>query len=311
MNNDPDVEPQPEEQPEGGPQPRPGADQAPTEQWPASAAAEPSPGEEPHEQEATEAPGEEPDEQESVETPGLAIAVAARDAVKEYGEGPTAVRAVDGINMEIPRGHFIAIMGPSGSGKSTLLHCLAGLDDLTAGQSFIGDVEVSALGEKERTRLRRDKVGFIFQSYNLVPTLTAMENITLPMDLAKKDPDRQWVKYLIDTVALNDRLGHMPSELSGGQQQRVAAARALASRPEIVFADEPTGNLDSRRGSELLQFLRGAVDNFGQTIVMVTHDPIAASYADAVIFLADGRVVEELIGPDVQMILDTIKTLEP
>lgn len=239
------------------------------------------------------------------------IAVAARDAVKEYGEGSTAVRAVDGINLEIPQGHFIAIMGPSGSGKSTLLHCLAGLDDLTAGQSFIGDVEVSALGEKERTRLRRDKVGFIFQSFNLVPTLTAMENITLPIDLAKKEADRQWVKYLIDTVALNDRLGHMPSELSGGQQQRVAAARALASRPEIVFADEPTGNLDSRRGSELLQFLRAAVDNFGQTIVMVTHDPIAASYADAVIFLADGRVVEELIAPDVQMILDTIKNLEP
>lgn len=246
------------------------------------------------------------------ETPPLPpIAVAARDAVKEYGEGSTAVRAVDGINLEIPQGHFIAIMGPSGSGKSTLLHCLAGLDDLTAGQSFIGDIEVSALGEKERTRLRRDRVGFIFQSFNLVPTLTAMENITLPTDLAKKEPDRQWVKYLIDTVALNDRLGHMPSELSGGQQQRVAAARALASRPEIVFADEPTGNLDSRRGGELLQFLRGAVDNFGQTILMVTHDPIAASYADAVIFLADGRVVEELIAPDVQMILDTIKSLEP
>ena len=237
-------------------------------------------------------------------------AVVAVDLVKVYGEGEAAVRALDGVSLVVPKGTFTAIMGPSGSGKSTLLQCAAALDDLTSGKVFIGGVEISRLDEKERTRLRRDKVGFIFQAFNLVPTLDAMENITLPMSLAKRTPDKKWMDYLIETVALGDRLHHLPGELSGGQQQRVAAARALASRPEIVFADEPTGNLDSRRGQELLQFLRRTVDDFGQTIVMVTHDPFAASIADRVIFLADGRVVEEMVDPKADQILDLIKTLE-
>ncbi|HYN98273.1 MAG TPA: ABC transporter ATP-binding protein [Actinomycetota bacterium] len=237
-------------------------------------------------------------------------AVVAVDLVKVYGEGEAAVRALDGVSLVVPKGTFTAIMGPSGSGKSTLLQCVAALDDLTSGKVFIGGVEISGLDEKERTRLRRDKVGFIFQAFNLVPTLDAMENITLPMSLAKRTPDKKWMDYLIETVALGDRLHHLPGELSGGQQQRVAAARALASRPEIVFADEPTGNLDSRRGQELLQFLRRTVDDFGQTIVMVTHDPFAASIADRVIFLADGRVVEEMVDPKADQILDLIKTLE-
>ncbi|HEX2149544.1 MAG TPA: ABC transporter ATP-binding protein [Actinomycetota bacterium] len=237
-------------------------------------------------------------------------AVVAVDLVKVYGEGEAAVRALDGVSLVVPKGTFTAIMGPSGSGKSTLLQCVAALDDLTSGKVFIGGVEISRLDEKERTRLRRDKVGFIFQAFNLVPTLNAMENITLPMNLAKRTPDSKWMDYLIETVALGDRLHHLPGELSGGQQQRVAAARALASRPEIVFADEPTGNLDSRRGQELLQFLRRTVDEFGQTIVMVTHDPFAASIADRVIFLADGRVVEEMVDPKADQILDLIKTLE-
>jgi putative ABC transport system ATP-binding protein len=237
-------------------------------------------------------------------------AVVAVDLVKVYGQGEAAVRALDGVSLVVPKGRFKAIMGPSGSGKSTLLQCMAALDELTSGKVYIGGVEISRLDEKERTRLRRDKVGFIFQAFNLVPTLNALENITLPMDLAGRTPDRKWMEYLISTVALGDRLHHLPGELSGGQQQRVAAARALASRPDIVFADEPTGNLDSRRSHEILEFLRRTVDEFHQTIVMVTHDPFAASYADSVVFLADGRVVEEMDDPKADQILDFIKTLE-
>jgi putative ABC transport system ATP-binding protein len=201
-------------------------------------------------------------------------------------------------------------MGPSGSGKSTLLQCLAGLDDLTSGKVFIGDIDVSVLSEKERTRLRRDKVGFIFQAYNLVPTLTAEENIRLPMDLARRKPDEAWMSRLVGIVGLADRLHHRPTELSGGQQQRVAAARALAGRPQIVYADEPTGNLDSRRSVEMLEFMRLAVDEFRQSIVMVSHDPVAASYADRVIFLVDGRIVDELPKPTVERVLDRMKSLE-
>ena len=237
-------------------------------------------------------------------------AVVAVDLVKVYGEGEAAVRALDGVSLVVQKGTFTAIMGPSGSGKSTLLQCLAALDDLTSGKVFVGGVEISGLDEKERTMLRRDKVGFIFQAFNLVPTLNALENITLPMNLAGRPPDKKWMEYLISTVGLSDRLHHLPGELSGGQQQRVAAARALASRPEIVFADEPTGNLDSKRGHELLQFLRRTVDEFKQTIVMVTHDPFAAAVADKVVFLADGRVVEEMENPKADEILDLIKTLE-
>jgi putative ABC transport system ATP-binding protein len=237
-------------------------------------------------------------------------AVSAYEAVKIYGEGANAVRAIDQVTHAFPRGRFTAIMGPSGSGKSTLLHCLGALDDLTSGKVFIGKIDVMALDEKGKTAVRRDKVGFIFQSYNLVPTLTALENITLPMELAQREPDQPWVNYLIQTVGLADRLDHLPSELSGGQQQRVAAVRALASKPEIVFADEPTGNLDSRRSAEILQFLRAAVDEFGQTIVMVTHDPIAACFADSVVFLVDGRVVSEMALPTVDRVLDQIKDLE-
>jgi putative ABC transport system ATP-binding protein len=237
-------------------------------------------------------------------------AARAADAVKVYGSGATAVRALDGVTVDFPTGRYTAIMGPSGSGKSTLLHCLAGLDELTSGQIFLGGVEVTALDEKRRTLLRRDKVGFIFQSFNLVPSLTAAENITLPMDLAKRTPDREWVDNLIEIVGLGDRLHHRPSELSGGQQQRVAAARALAGRPEVVFADEPTGNLDSRRGAEILSFMRRAVKDFSQTIVMVTHDPIAASYSDRVVFLADGKIVDDMEGPTVERVLDRMKNLE-
>ena len=218
--------------------------------------------------------------------------------------------ALDDVSVSFAAGRFNAIMGPSGSGKSTLLHCLAGLDDLTTGKVFISETEVTSLSEKERTRLRRDKVGFIFQSFNLVPTLTADENIRLPMDLARRDPDEAWVTRIIDIVGLGDRLKHRPGELSGGQQQRVAAARALASKPDIVFADEPTGNLDSRRGAEILDFMRTAVKELDQTIVMVSHDPVAASYADGVLFLADGRVVDEMESPTVELVLDRIKSLE-
>jgi putative ABC transport system ATP-binding protein len=229
------------------------------------------------------------------------------DLVKVYGQGDAAVRALDGVSVGFAPGQFSAIMGPSGSGKSTLMHCMAGLDAITSGHVFVGDVELSSLNDKELTRLRRDRIGFIFQAYNLVPTLTAAENITLPIDIAGRKPDKAWVDQLIDTVGLRPRLSHRPSELSGGQQQRVAAARALASRPDIVFADEPTGNLDSRASAEILEFLRKSVAEFGQTVVMVTHDPVAASYAERVVFLADGSIVDEMTGPTADRVLDRMK----
>jgi putative ABC transport system ATP-binding protein len=248
--------------------------------------------------------------QQGSSTPVREIAVKAADAVKIFGSGATAVTALDHVDVEFEARRFSAIMGPSGSGKSTLLHCLAGLDDLTAGQVFIGDTNVTVLDEKHRTLVRRDKIGFVFQSYNLVPTLTAEENILLPMALARRDPDRIWVDKLIETIEIADRLTHLPTELSGGQQQRVAVARALAGRPEIIFADEPTGNLDSHRGAELLSFMQRAVREFGQSIVMVTHDPVAATYADRVVFLQDGKIVDEMSEPNVEKILDKIKSLE-
>jgi putative ABC transport system ATP-binding protein len=236
-------------------------------------------------------------------------AARAVNATKVYGLGDAAVRALDGISVQFAPGQFSAIMGPSGSGKSTLMHCMAGLDTITSGQVYVGDVELNSLHDKELTRLRRDKIGFIFQSYNLVPTLTAAENITLPMDIAGRKPDQGWVDRLIDTVGLRPRLSHRPTELSGGQQQRVAAARALASRPSIVFADEPTGNLDSRSSAEILEFLRMSVQDFDQTVVMVTHDPVAASYAERVVFLADGRIVDEMANPTADRVLDRMKGL--
>ena len=229
--------------------------------------------------------------------------------MKVYGEGETLVTALDHVDVSFERGRFTAIMGPSGSGKSTLMHCVAGLDSITSGRIWSGDVELGSLNDKQLTRLRRDQVGFVFQAFNLVPTLTAGENITLPMDLAGRDPDREWIDTIIGTVGLGDRLSHRPSELSGGQQQRVAVARALASRPAIIFADEPTGNLDSRSSSEVLGFMRRAVDDFGQTIVMVTHDPNAASYADRIVLLADGRIVDEIVSPTVDSIIDRMKRL--
>ena len=225
-------------------------------------------------------------------------AARAEQAVKVYGTGDTEVRALDDVTVDFETGRFTAIMGPSGSGKSTLMHCVAGLDTLTSGRVFIGDTDLTTLNDKELTQLRRDKVGFVFQAFNLIPTLDAIENITLPMDLAGRKPDQAWVDQVVATVGLGDRLKHRPSELSGGQQQRVAVARALAAQPEIIFADEPTGNLDSRAGAEILTFMRKAVDELGQTIVMVTHDPVAAAYADRVVFLADGRIVDEMQRPD-------------
>jgi putative ABC transport system ATP-binding protein len=224
-----------------------------------------------------------------------------------YGQRSTEVRALDGVTVAFETARFAAIMGPSGSGKSTLLHCIAGLDSLTSGKAFIGDVDLSTLDDNELTVLRRDRVGFIFQSFNLVPTLTASENITLPLRLAGRKGDRGWIDRIIETVGLQDRLRHLPTELSGGQQQRVAIARALASRPQIIFADEPTGNLDSHSGAEVLSFMRRAVENMEQTIVMVTHDPIAASYADRVVFLADGKIVEEMLEPTPERVLDRMK----
>jgi putative ABC transport system ATP-binding protein len=229
---------------------------------------------------------------------------------KVYGSGDAEVVALAGVDLELAAGEFSAIMGPSGSGKSTLLHCLAGLDAPTSGQVFIGDVDLTQLSEKRMTEVRRDRVGFVFQTFNLVPTLNARENITLPLDIAGRDVDREWFDEVVATVGLADRLTHRPSELSGGQQQRVAGARALVSRPEIIFADEPTGNLDSRSGSELLAFLRAAVTDHGQTIVMVTHDANAASYADRVVFLADGSVVDEMRRPTTESVLDRLKLLE-
>ena len=231
------------------------------------------------------------------------------DGAKIYGTGDTEVRALDGVDVEFERGCFTAIMGPSGSGKSTLMHCSAGLDDLTSGSVHIGEVELGSLSERELTLLRRDKVGFVFQAFNLLPTLTAEENLTLPMDLAGRKPDSEWLVEVIETVGLQDRLKHRPDELSGGQQQRVAVARALVSRPEIVFADEPTGNLDSVTGGEVLNFLRSAVDDLGQTLVVVTHDAVAAARADRVLFLADGRIVDEMTDPEASRILDRIKAI--
>ncbi|MEJ5253946.1 MAG: ABC transporter ATP-binding protein [Acidimicrobiales bacterium] len=237
------------------------------------------------------------------------IAAGTTDAVRIYGRGDTAVRALDGISVGFEQGRFTAIMGPSGSGKSTLMHCVAGLDRLTSGRAFIGDVDLSQLDDKQLTILRRDTVGFVFQAFNLVPTLTAEENITLPLDLAGREPDRDHLDRVIETVGLGDRLRHRPGELSGGQQQRVAVARALASKPQIVFADEPTGNLDSRSGAEILDFMRRAVDELGQTIVMVTHDPAAAAHADRVVFLADGRAVDSMDEPTAERVLDRMKHL--
>ncbi len=230
-------------------------------------------------------------------------------ASKIYGSGETAVHALDSIDVEFERAKFTAIMGPSGSGKSTLLHCLAGLDRLTSGQVYLGELEISALSERELTRVRRDRIGFIFQSFNLIPTLDAYENITLPMALGGHEPDSEWVSKVIATVGLQNQLKHRPSELSGGQQQRVAVARALASRPEVIFADEPTGNLDSKSSSDILEFMQRAVKDFRQTIVMVTHDPHAASYADRVVFLVDGRVIDELLAPTADAVLDRMRKL--
>jgi putative ABC transport system ATP-binding protein len=238
-----------------------------------------------------------------------AVAARAVDATKVYGRGEAEVRALDGVNVEFATSRFTAIMGPSGSGKSTLMHSLAGLDSLTSGSVWIGDVELGRLKEKKLTQLRRDRIGFIFQSFNLIPTLTAIENITLPMKLAGRKPDHEWLDTVVDTVGLGRRLKHRPSELSGGQQQRVAVARALASKPQIVFADEPTGNLDSKTGAEILAFMRQAVRELGQTIVMVTHDPVAASYSDRAVFLADGRIVDEIDEPTADSVFDRIRTL--
>jgi putative ABC transport system ATP-binding protein len=234
-------------------------------------------------------------------------AARAVDATKVYGSGDTEVRALDDVTVDLPESRYTAIMGPSGSGKSTLMHCLAGLDTLTSGRVYIGDVDLTTLSDKELTRLRRDSVGFVFQAYNLVPTLTAVENITLPSSLAGTKPDGDWLGQVIKTTGLGDRLTHRPSELSGGQQQRVAVARALASQPKIIFADEPTGNLDSRSGVEILDFMRRAVSEMAQTIVMVTHDPNAASYADAVLFLNDGRIVDRMEDPTAERVLDRLK----
>jgi putative ABC transport system ATP-binding protein len=242
--------------------------------------------------------------------PTTRTAVARAEGVsKLYGSGDATVAALDDVSVGLERGRFTAIMGPSGSGKSTLLHLLAGLDRPSQGHVYVGDTDITALGDKALTLLRRDRIGFIFQSFNLLPTLTAAENIVLPMRIAGRRPDKHWVASIVETVGLAGRLGHRPTQLSGGQQQRVAAARALASKPEIVFADEPTGALDSRSGTELLGFLRRAVDDLGQTVVMVTHDPSAASHADRVIFLADGRIVDEMHAPTADHVLDYMKNL--
>jgi putative ABC transport system ATP-binding protein len=242
-------------------------------------------------------------------TPTLVAAAAALNASKIYGKDDSEVRALDDVTVDFAEGQFTAIMGPSGSGKSTLMHCLAGLDTLTSGKVFVDGTDLSGLSDRELTVLRREQVGFIFQAYNLIPTLTALENITLPLDLGGVDVDQVWLNDVVRAVKLESRLTHRPSELSGGQQQRVAVARALASRPKIIFADEPTGNLDSRSGAEILAFMRHAVSDLGQTIVMVTHDPVAAAYADRVVFLADGKVVDEITSPTSEQVLDRMKKL--
>ncbi len=237
--------------------------------------------------------------------------VAARvvDLTKIYGTGDAQVRALDGVTLDLLAGEFTAVMGPSGSGKSTLMHCCAALDVPTSGQVFIGDTEIGSLSDKKLTHLRRERIGFVFQSFNLVPTLTAEENILLPLSIAGRKPDREWYDAVVHTVALGDRLRHRPNQLSGGQQQRVAVARALTSRPDIVFADEPTGNLDSRSGAEVLTLLRSSVKDHGQTTVMVTHDPVAAAYTDRVVFLADGVIVGELRQPDREQVLNKMQEL--
>ena len=237
------------------------------------------------------------------------VAERAVDVHKIYGEGDAHVAALDGVSIDFYSGEYTAVMGPSGSGKSTLMHCMAALDTVSSGQVLLGDEDLSQLNDKKLTRLRRDKIGFVFQAFNLVPTLTAKENILLPLSIAGREPDKEWFDTVINTVGLGDRLSHQPNELSGGQQQRVACARALASRPEIVFADEPTGNLDSASGAEVLGFLRRSVDQYQQTIVMVTHDPVAAGYADRVVFLADGKVVDEIRQPTAETVLDKMREL--
>jgi putative ABC transport system ATP-binding protein len=239
----------------------------------------------------------------------MIAAARAVEATKVYGAGSTAVLALDEVTVDFEAGRFTAIMGPSGSGKSTLMHCVAGLDSLSGGHVFVGDVDLGSLSDKELTRLRRDRIGFVFQAFNLVPTLTAGENIALPDRLAGRRPDTVWLDEVVTTVGLGDRLDHRPAELSGGQQQRVAVARALAGRPDIVFADEPTGNLDSRSGAEILGFLRRAVDEMAQTVVMVTHDPRAAATADRALFLADGRIVDHLEAPTATTVLDRMSSL--
>jgi putative ABC transport system ATP-binding protein len=245
------------------------------------------------------------------QSPPVAGTVAARaeEVTKVYGSGEAAVRALDDITVEFEAARYTAIMGPSGSGKSTLLHCLAGLDRVTAGRVVLGNIDITKVSEKQLTIVRRDKIGFVFQSYNLIPTLNAIENITLPLALAGKKPDKPWLDRVISTVGLADRLSHRPAELSGGQQQRVAVARALVSRPQVVFADEPTGNLDSKASTEILSFMRQAVDELQQTIVMVTHDPLAAGYADRAVFLADGKIVDELQNPTAESVIDRAKNL--
>ncbi|WP_327170457.1 ABC transporter ATP-binding protein [Streptomyces sp. NBC_01336] len=243
--------------------------------------------------------------------PATTTAARVVDAVKVYGTGDTEVRALDGVSVGFPAGRFTAIMGPSGSGKSTLMHCAAGLDTLTSGTAFIGDTDLGALDDRRLTLLRRRRIGFVFQAFNLLPTLTVAENITLPMDLAGERPDRTRLDAIIDTVGLRDRLHHRPSELSGGQQQRVAVARAFAGDPDVVFADEPTGNLDSRAGQEVLRLLGRTVRQTGRTVVMVTHDPVAAAHADEVVFLADGRLVDRMPDPTAERVLDRLKAFEP
>ncbi len=238
------------------------------------------------------------------------VAARSRGLTKVYGEGETRVAALDDVTVSFPSGAFTAIMGPSGSGKSTLMHVMAGLDTPTSGQTWIGDTELSGLDDNQLTRIRRDDVGFVFQAFNLVPTLTALENLTLPSDIAGRKADRAWLDRVVDTLGLRDRLQHRPTELSGGQQQRVACGRALASRPRIVFADEPTGNLDSRSGADILGFLRSSVDELGQTIVMVTHDPTAASHADRVLFLGDGRIVDQMEAPTAARVLERMKAFD-
>jgi putative ABC transport system ATP-binding protein len=238
------------------------------------------------------------------------VAAQALDVVKVFGEGPNRVEALRGVSLALPRGEFTAVMGPSGSGKSTLMHCLAGLDSIDAGSVWIGGEDVSAMSDHDRTLLRREHVGFVFQAFNLIPSLTALENITLPLALAGRKPEQDWLARLVGITGLADRLTHTPAELSGGEQQRVAVARALVTLPAIVFADEPTGNLDSKASADLLAFLRSTVTDLDQTIVIVTHDPTAASYADRVVFLSDGLIVDEMHGPTIDSVLDRIKALE-